>query len=38
VNHETWRNLRRFDLAVHEWVGLVAYRLSGKIDSFFPAP
>ena len=27
-----------FDLAVHEWIGLVAYRLSGRIDAFFPAP
>jgi uncharacterized SAM-binding protein YcdF (DUF218 family) len=38
LNHETSRGLRLFDLAVHEWTGLVAYRLSGKIDSFFPAP
>jgi len=27
-----------FDLAVHEWIGLVAYRLSGRIDAFFPGP
>ena len=32
------RGLVLFDLAVHEWVGLVAYRLSGRIDSFFPGP
>jgi uncharacterized SAM-binding protein YcdF (DUF218 family) len=27
-----------FDLAVHEWIGLVAYRLSGRIDAILPAP
>ncbi len=32
------RGLRVVDLAVHEWVGLVAYRASGRIDSWFPAP
>jgi uncharacterized SAM-binding protein YcdF (DUF218 family) len=26
------------DTAVHEWVGLVAYRLTGKSDDLFPAP
>jgi len=25
-------------MAVREWVGLFAYRLSGKIDQFFPGP
>jgi uncharacterized SAM-binding protein YcdF (DUF218 family) len=33
-----FRGLRTFDLAVHEWVGLTAYRLTGRIDSWFPAP
>jgi uncharacterized SAM-binding protein YcdF (DUF218 family) len=38
LNHETSRGLRLFDLAIHEWTGLIAYRISGKIDAFFPAP
>jgi uncharacterized SAM-binding protein YcdF (DUF218 family) len=32
------RGLRLFELAVHEWVGLAAYHLAGKIGSWFPAP
>jgi uncharacterized SAM-binding protein YcdF (DUF218 family) len=32
------RGLEVFDLAAHEWIGLIAYRLSGRIDSFFPGP
>jgi len=31
-------NLLLLDLAAHEWVGLVAYRLSGKSNDLFPAP
>jgi uncharacterized SAM-binding protein YcdF (DUF218 family) len=30
--------LRRTDTAVHEWIGLLAYRLSGKTAELFPAP
>ena len=38
LNREPSRDLRLFDVAVHEWAGLLAYRLSGKTDSAFPAP
>jgi MYXO-CTERM domain-containing protein len=31
-------NLDALMLAEHEWLGLVAYRLLGRIDSFFPGP
>jgi uncharacterized SAM-binding protein YcdF (DUF218 family) len=30
--------LRRTDLAVHEWIGLIAYRLTGRSSELFPAP
>jgi uncharacterized SAM-binding protein YcdF (DUF218 family) len=30
--------LARTDLATREWIGLVAYRLTGKTDALFPAP
>lgn len=30
--------LRRLDVAMHEYVGLVAYRLTGRTDALFPAP
>lgn len=43
----TWRDLlphsqavvglRMFDVAAREWIGLVAYRLSGRIADLFPA-
>lgn len=32
------RNLRVFELATHEWIGLAAYWASGRIDQFFPGP
>ncbi|HEX9167547.1 MAG TPA: YdcF family protein [Roseiarcus sp.] len=32
------RNLRVFELAVHEWIGLAAYWASGRIDRLFPGP
>ena len=31
-------NLRRVDLAIHEWLGLVDYRLRGYSDEWFPGP
>jgi uncharacterized SAM-binding protein YcdF (DUF218 family) len=30
--------LGRTDVAVREWIGLLAYRLSGRIDELFPGP
>jgi uncharacterized SAM-binding protein YcdF (DUF218 family) len=30
--------LRVLDDALHEWIGLVAYRLLGRTDALFPAP
>jgi hypothetical protein len=32
------RGLDRTDVAMREWIGLVAYRLTGKIDDFLPGP
>ena len=32
------KGLRRTDTAVHEWVGLVVYRLTGKTSELFPGP
>jgi uncharacterized SAM-binding protein YcdF (DUF218 family) len=31
-------NLRLLDNSVHEWLGLLAYRLDGRTDALFPAP
>jgi uncharacterized SAM-binding protein YcdF (DUF218 family) len=31
-------NLRHLDLAAHEWLGLVAYRLTGRSNALFPRP
>jgi uncharacterized SAM-binding protein YcdF (DUF218 family) len=32
------RGLERTDLAMREWIGLTAYWLTGKIDTFLPGP
>jgi uncharacterized SAM-binding protein YcdF (DUF218 family) len=32
------RNLRTFQLALHEWLGLAAYWATGRIDRLFPGP
>jgi uncharacterized SAM-binding protein YcdF (DUF218 family) len=32
------KNLRTFQLALHEWIGLAAYWASGRIDHLFPRP
>ena len=32
------RGLRIFDVAAHEWAGLLVYWLSGRTDALFPAP
>jgi uncharacterized SAM-binding protein YcdF (DUF218 family) len=30
--------LKRLEMAAHEWIGLIAYRLMGRSDALFPAP
>lgn len=30
--------LNSLDLATHEWIGLIAYRLTGKTDALLPSP
>ena len=32
------RNLQTFETAEHEWIGLVAYWATGRIDRLFPGP
>jgi hypothetical protein len=27
-----------FEFSIREWIGLLAYRLTGKTDALFPAP
>jgi uncharacterized SAM-binding protein YcdF (DUF218 family) len=35
---EIGEGLHLFNLGVRDWLGLIAYRLTGKIDTFFPGP
>jgi uncharacterized SAM-binding protein YcdF (DUF218 family) len=32
------KNLQIFQFALHEWIGLAAYRATGRIDHLFPGP
>jgi uncharacterized SAM-binding protein YcdF (DUF218 family) len=38
VPGDTGSAIAMLEYAMHEWVGLVAYRLTGKTDAVFPAP
>jgi uncharacterized SAM-binding protein YcdF (DUF218 family) len=38
LTFEPTRNLRIFEIAVHEWIGLAAYWLSGRSDHLFAGP
>jgi hypothetical protein len=29
---------KRFDMVLKEWAGLIAYRLTGRTNTLFPAP
>ena len=37
-NKNAGSGLRRTDAAVHEWIGLIAYWLTGRIPELFPGP
>ena len=38
IRLEVSANLVRADVAIHEWLGLIAYRLTGRIDALVPGP
>ena len=38
LSFKSGRNLRVFETALHEWIGLAAYWASGRIDHLFPGP
>jgi len=37
-SHSFADNLALTDNAMHEWLGLVSYRLTGRTSELFPAP
>jgi hypothetical protein len=42
-NGQAWdldpaRNLRAFEIAMREWIGLAVYWATGRIDHLFPGP
>ncbi|MBI1272683.1 MAG: YdcF family protein [Alphaproteobacteria bacterium] len=38
IKFDVTRNLGQLHMAVHEWLGHIAYYLMGRMDSFFPGP
>lgn len=38
ISGNALESLQRLDSALHEWIGLVAYRMTRKTDALFPAP
>ena len=38
LSFEPVRNLRIFEIAIHEWIGLAAYWVSGRSNYLFPGP
>jgi hypothetical protein len=36
VTFDPAKNLRVFQFALHEWIGLAAYWASGRIEQLFP--
>ena len=38
INFDPARGLWLFEMGVHEWIGLTAYRAAGKTGAWFPAP
>jgi uncharacterized SAM-binding protein YcdF (DUF218 family) len=38
LTFEPARNLRNFEVAVHEWIGLAAYWITGRSGDLFPGP
>lgn len=38
LSQAAYERVTMFDLAAKEWIGLIAYHLSGKTDAWFPGP